>query len=732
MKDSLFFITDGSLQMHTLQESITAELTGVCTVQALHMNDISRSNIPDAIILPYKREYAYSESFRTVAELIAERFGSAGAEDLRTYIFPVDLTQREFLSVLDNGSDSALADLGDVIQITAGTDLRNLADDIRLYFSTREKARRVRKREALRHRIEYLIGCLATIVTAACLIYSFPRFFADMADWKIFEPLRSFYSMIPYDAEITCLIWFVGWIMILSALISIFQKGFSGAKNERERLVCYPMDELLAVIILFSAVSSAYHFGMITDFLKGRWYLPVAGVFIGVILDVLRRMRSKGNRYLRFKALDKAMSTGTDAIKLSSKLRDSGRRPITNALRKAYFHKGKTKIFVSYTHSSAWARQRVDELVELCRQSDIDCFVDKEGIPRGASWRRSIFSGLLRADYFIAFADQISVEKQWPAAELEMALAMRSISGGPYPIVFVPEDFPHRVTDDYLPVFRDTMLCSSEPDFFVRVIWYSALSLKTLITKAIAKKEAKAPNSLFVGSYKGKSEDKKKAKEADKACFLMKRARSGLTVKHLNGKTVYDLPLEKRYHLIRSCDADERSMLGEFANNADYAIAQLMPKQAYYFLQEAVELAVIMGRSDMMIEYGKKMIQILYGSLWTDYMGYLEIHRYEYIIAFAYEKQNDAQNAALYASRCLRGLESIETLRDYFFSGFRLHGKSGYFQHGVTVLPLSFKFLSSSGFPDIRPPAQKLLERNQNRCHNDSGFSDILSRLQKQ
>ena len=46
MKDSLFFITDGSLQMHTLQESITAELTGVCTVQALHMNDISHSNIP--------------------------------------------------------------------------------------------------------------------------------------------------------------------------------------------------------------------------------------------------------------------------------------------------------------------------------------------------------------------------------------------------------------------------------------------------------------------------------------------------------------------------------------------------------------------------------------------------------------------------------------------------------------------------------------------------------------
>ena len=56
--------------------------------------------------------------------------------------------------------------------------------------------------------------------------------------------------------------------------------------------------------------------------------------------------------------------------------------------------------------------------------------------------------------------------KQWPAAELEMALALRSISGTPQPIAIVPAGFTRRVTDSYLPVFRDTLLCSLGPDFF--------------------------------------------------------------------------------------------------------------------------------------------------------------------------------------------------------------------------------------------------------------------------
>ena len=497
---------------------------------------------------------------------------------------------------------------------------------------------------------------------------------------------------------------------MFSVILEFSRRGLAGLRNEWDRIVSYPVDSFLFLFLLYNAGLQVV---VLYQKLDGRWYLIPAGIVFGWIVDMLRRMRLEGTRYRRFKALDKEMSTGTDRKKLSDKLRNSGRRPVTNALRKTFFHKGGIKIFVSYTHSSAWARERVDEMLKLCREEKIECFVDKEGIPRGASWRRNIFTGLLRADYFVAFVDDVSVTKQWPAAELEMALAVRSVSNTIYPVVIVPPDFQHRVKEEYMPVFRDTMLCSSEPDFFVRVIWYSKAAVEVLIRKAFAKYEMKSPDTLFPVNYPGKKDDKARAKEANNVCAIMEQARRTETAYCYRqyGKKHSEI-VDDRYHLIQETeDADNRKMYAEFMNNANYANDRLMPQQAYMIIREAVELATLSGEPHDMIRYGKMLIADLYGSLYSDYELYLEIHRYEYMVAFAYEQIGDIKNAVIYARRCLRGVESINTLISYYQSGFTIDNnkKKTIFS---TVLPLSFKFFSDNTFGDFRPQAEALLKRH--------------------
>ena len=709
MERKLCFITDGSPALDWLEKEFASGLQGICETREMRLEDACRAELPEALVMPYLDAYATNRDYQELAARITERFGQDGAEDLRVYIFPVDMEKDAFEKRMFDGSDHALEELGDVIQIVPGWSTDQLVLEIKEYFETRESIRMKRIRSGRKHRIQWVVGLAATVLTVLSILYTFLR------SWAAYLPetasggfLASLFGRIDLDPVIMRLTWFTGWIMILSVLINFFQKGFTGADNEVERIICYLKDAVLLCVIIGSAVMATHLLALFPD---PRWYLIPAGIAVALVLDVLRRQRSVGQRYLRFKALDKAMSTGKDHMELAAKLRNSGRRPITNALRKPYLHKGRVKIFVSYTHSSQWSQERVRELIGICGDTDIECFVDKHGIPRGASWRRSIFSSLLDADYLIAFADEKSVVKQWPAAEIEMALSLRSISGAPQAVVFVPPEFPYRVTEQYMPVYRDTMLCSSEPDFFVRVIWYSPLALRTLVAHAIAKQETKAPNALFPGKYKGWEEDKKKKREANRSFAEIYRARRMWTNQALGGNPLQHPDVDDRFGIKANPDPDDEAMLQEFVNNAQYAIRNLMPQQAYLFLREAVEVASGIGNAEVMANLCLKLCSVLYGSLLSDYRSYLEIHRYEYFAAFAFMKAGDRRNAVRWATMCLQGLESIEALREYFFKGFNI-GRSTRWNplHGTTVLPMEFKLLSSSGFKDIRPKAKAILK----------------------
>ena len=704
--ETLLFITDGSEMMQLLCGQLSAFLHDDCVLKIVSLEEAQRaSDLPQALIIPYCRQYIGSPLFKKMADIILDRFNKAGAEDLRAYLFPFDLSETEFILAMGPRGDEVLAALGDVIQISPSHDMELLCSQIREYLHTWENDRRQRRRAVLRHHAAFFAGWAAYVAVICACVYSLLCMAASGRDLRIFGWIGDQFAFLLDRPVMITLCWFVSVPMIISILLGLFQKGLTGAVNQFDRIVSYPLDGFLVAVITLCAIVQ-----ITMMYLKGshRWYLIAAGVLAGVCLDILRRLRFIGIRFRRFRALDKSMSTGIEKGRISDHLRNSGRRPITDALRKPYIKKGTIKIFVSYTHSSAWANKRVEELLKLCSQAEIECFVDKAKIPRGASWRRFIFSRLLEADYVIAFADEQSVLKQWPAAELEMSLALRGISGAPYPVVFIPPAMTYRVSFQYLPVFRDTMLCSSEPDFFVRVIRYSAAALFTLVTKAIAKHEAGEPSALIGRRYRGRDQDREIARKVEKVIEDMYSARGKLTRQQIVRGASREHSVETRFGLIRG-SAGEMAMLEEFAGSADLAYENLLPAQSQRILKETMELAVLMGRARIAKEYCKKLISVLYGSLLSDYETFYDIHQYEYTAAYLCMKCGEIQEADEYIDRCLEGLDSIQALVQYYFQGFSLDGEIKRVRLGnITTLPLEFKFLSSGGADQIRSKAEKL------------------------
>lgn len=714
--DVLGYVTDGSQELQELHDELSRLLEGVCELRTIPLASAAQQEeLPNALIIAYRKTYDRNPAFRQLAQRLVARFGTEDAEDYRAYLFPADMTGHAFVKLCDEDLQSALHELGDVIQIQPDSNLSTLANDIRNYLGTWKAEHARRHRAIARHAFEYRIGWVASILTWLALAYA-------TAHWCVLElkfaPLVRFtdaLAPVPHQDILITLIWFICAPMLVSIMLSLFQKGLVSAFNEFDQVGSYPIDGLL---LGFCAAGTALQVAQLYQYGNRSILLVIAGVLVGVTLDYLRRLRYRGARFQRFRQLDKSMSTGADQGRITRLLRNSGRRPITMALRRPLRRTGAIKVFVSYTHSSPWACSRVRELLELCEEAGIDCFVDSSKIPRGASWRRCIFARLLESDYVIAFVDSCSVTKQWPAAELEMALALRSISGTPQPIAIVPAGFTRRINNNYLPVFRDTLLCSAEPDFFVRVIWYSPLALRTFVTKAIAHHEAKDPSALLVPRNPSYQEDRQRQHEATEAYELMDTLLAAVNHElwERDGARTHLTDAYGRYHTDLS---DAQGLMAEFINNAGYAERMLMPQQAILFMREAMELACLLGRPEVMAAEGRRLISTMYGSLLSDYTTYLDIHRIEYDVAFACEKLGDNDEALTYVERCLEGLDSVGMLLTYYGMGFstegELKGNLALRPGNVTVLPLGFKSLGFEDFSDLRSRAEALEKRLRQR-----------------
>lgn len=169
------------------------------------------------------------------------------------------------------------------------------------------------------------------------------------------------------------------------------------------------------------------------------WHTPLEwimlGIAAGILLDVFRRRGYQAS--LAQIAIDGSTSTASEqALPMVIEEALAGHPP--NSLRYPILPQEGPRVFVSYTRQSPWGEEVARSLFSSLREAGIqNSFLDKQSIQLGSCWRKTLNRKLGDANVFISIADQFSVVRGWPAAELESALRRRQFSSLPEIIVLV-------------------------------------------------------------------------------------------------------------------------------------------------------------------------------------------------------------------------------------------------------------------------------------------------------
>ena len=90
--ETLWFITDRSPDLEGIRRSLERLLPSSCSLRSVTLEEACRSDLPRALILPYRKSYGTRESFQALSRRITDRFSREDAQDLRAYVFPADLS----------------------------------------------------------------------------------------------------------------------------------------------------------------------------------------------------------------------------------------------------------------------------------------------------------------------------------------------------------------------------------------------------------------------------------------------------------------------------------------------------------------------------------------------------------------------------------------------------------------------------------------------------------------
>jgi hypothetical protein len=120
-------------------------------------------------------------------------------------------------------------------------------------------------------------------------------------------------------------------------------------------------------------------------------------------------------------------------------------------------------VFISYTRQSTWAHRVETALVGQLKAVGARVFTDK-GLRDGESWRRALNKELGQCTVFVSLADPPSVERTWPAAEAEAALAGCDLTGLPEILVIRAPDLPAPSGEAWrwLPVYRELLTAQED------------------------------------------------------------------------------------------------------------------------------------------------------------------------------------------------------------------------------------------------------------------------------
>jgi hypothetical protein len=437
---------------------------------------LSSDNLPYALVVLVTPSFLHSESFSRLSKYIAHRMNKSEGRYFRAYMLPHKMPFAEFKDMLDSGKHESLNELGDVVHLDAFNDQDDLLNELISFLDNEGNARRFYVYVKFCDVFKVCTGFLSSLILMLCLAISYVLvlcyFLKHQNGSPIFLSAHNFIVSLFTLPEFNALRFFTTVVLIVSLTVPIsnilylLRNGFLMLVSQFAILFRGFKSKLYFLITYFGFIMTI---ALLVKLVRFDFYVVFVSIMFGFCLDGIRRLYYSGRRGFILRKIDKDLCT-KQGESLDNTLLGSGNHSILNALRLPYTPSKRSRVFISYTHSCAWSRGIVDVLYDSLSKKGIISFVDKYGIARGSSWRRALHEKMSDATHVICVASKAATQKEWPAAEIESALKMRTATGAPSVIVLLPEDLNEDEIENLTVIYKEVFLHRGDQIPFVRTI----------------------------------------------------------------------------------------------------------------------------------------------------------------------------------------------------------------------------------------------------------------------
>lgn len=339
----------------------------------------------------------------------------ARRDDFRLFVHLQKMTRDDLVTAATQRAD--LSYLLDTVQIPAALDATTTRDHLTRYLTQLPDSRNAAVWRQLSRRTSITLGWIAEVTQGLAAAIA-----GLMLAIELIGGRARLIGWIPAGGHVPLAVT-VGLPVAAALAVMAFQFSqlFGPGSNAMGKLM---------LAFLFAALP----FEMISVLHLAPGWVAL-GIAAGILLDVFRRRGYQAR-------LAQADANGRDSTpsghELPTDLQEAlvGRPP--DPLRYPILPQEEPRVFVSYTRQPSWGAGIARPLFDRLRAAGIrNSFLDAHGIQPGSDWRKTLNRALGDANVFISLADQASVLRGWPAAELESALRRQRLSGLPQIIVLV-------------------------------------------------------------------------------------------------------------------------------------------------------------------------------------------------------------------------------------------------------------------------------------------------------